>query len=157
MIDYKKDGIDHINVYSQGATELGRMLSNFTREEIITIDGVFMSVECYWYWLGLECPEREQLRGMHGYAAKQLGEKLKKQYSTKIDNNFNTKILNAIWLKAINHKELFKEYKNLPFKHYYVFGDKVNDVSIKYKWMIDGFELIRKKILEMENFNKKEN
>ena len=29
-IDPSKDGIDHINIYSKGKTELGKYLSNFT-------------------------------------------------------------------------------------------------------------------------------
>ncbi len=54
MIDYKKDGVDHINIYSKGKTSLGRFLSNFVQADIETEDGDFASVEGYWYWL--TCP-----------------------------------------------------------------------------------------------------
>lgn len=51
MIDYKKDGVDHINIYSKGKTSLGRFLSNFAQADIETEDGNFASIEGYWYWL----------------------------------------------------------------------------------------------------------
>jgi len=46
-----KDGIDHINLYSRGHTELGQYLSNFAYTPIQTEDGRFNSIEAYWYWL----------------------------------------------------------------------------------------------------------
>lgn len=72
IIDPNLDGITHINVYSGSRTELGRMLSNFCREEIYTKDGWFMSVEAYWFWLGIspDCKERECMRDLFGYQAK---------------------------------------------------------------------------------------
>jgi hypothetical protein len=45
MIDYKKDGIDHINVYSKGKTPLSRFLSNFAEADLETEDGNFASIE----------------------------------------------------------------------------------------------------------------
>lgn len=41
-LDPNMDGKDHINVYSGSQTELGRMLSNFYRQEIETKDGKLM-------------------------------------------------------------------------------------------------------------------
>ena len=58
MINPKQDGISHVNIYSQGKTELGRMLSNFYHYQVITKDGNFTSVEGYWYWLGRLYRER---------------------------------------------------------------------------------------------------
>jgi hypothetical protein len=55
MIDPKKDGIEHINIYSKGRTALGIFLSNFTQCDLETEDGEFSSIEGYWYWL--LCPK----------------------------------------------------------------------------------------------------
>jgi len=65
IIDPKEDRISHINVYSKSTTELGRKLTNFARMTTPTAnDGVFASVEAYWYWLGVaeNNPKRETLR-----------------------------------------------------------------------------------------------
>lgn len=71
MVDPNEDGVTHINIYSQGKTELGRMLSNFYKCRIDTKDGVFNSVEGYWYWLGIEdCKEKDALKTLSGYQAK---------------------------------------------------------------------------------------
>ena len=82
VIDPNLDGITHINVYSGSKTELGRMLSNFCREEIYTKDGRFMSVEAYWFWLGIspDCKERECMRDLFGYQAKAKGTYLREVY-----------------------------------------------------------------------------
>lgn len=144
------DGISHINIYSRGKTELGRMLSNFTYCQIKTKDGYFSSVEGYWYWLGIEdCPESEQLKTLSGYKAKEYGRVLK-QYKNHIDDpNFEKKILKAILYKAELNKHLFlPEYKNLPFEHYYAYGSVIKDVKDKYPWLIEGIDKIRDYIYE---------
>ena len=47
MINPQNDGVDHINIYSKGLTELGRFLSNFEHILITTEDGDFNSIEGY--------------------------------------------------------------------------------------------------------------
>lgn len=49
MFEPKNDGIDHINVYSGGATELGRLLTNFAHTPFENEYGKFESVEGFWY------------------------------------------------------------------------------------------------------------
>jgi len=147
------DGIDHINVYSGSRTELGRMLSNFYRQEIKTKDGTFMSVEAYWFWLGIspQCPNRDSLRNMYGYDAKKHGTYMRDTYpSEKVVEDFEDRIIRAIWYKVVRHVDLFvPEYKNLPLKHYYVYGKgTVKDVYGKYWWMIEAQEKMKKYIYE---------
>ena len=51
-MNLEDDGVTHINVYSKGATALGRALSNFARIPVVVVpNGRFESVEAYWYWL----------------------------------------------------------------------------------------------------------
>jgi hypothetical protein len=150
MIDPNLDGISHINIYSQGKTQLGKMLSNFYHYKIMTEDGEFNSVEGYWYWLGIEdCEEKEILRDLCGYNAKKIGNKLRKKYNDRLDISFEKKILKAIWYKIRRNINLFNsENSKLPFEHYYNFGGKIVDVKEKYLWMIEGIDKMRNYILE---------
>ncbi len=150
MIDPKLDGIKFVNIYSQGKTELGRMLSNFYPYEINTPYGKFKSVEGYWHWLGIDdCPDKEILRTLYGYQAKQKGTELKKCLPSRFDEEFQKKILDAIWYKVSRKRELFCEpVIRLPFEHYYVFGACVIDVKSKYQWMVDGIDKMRNRIIK---------
>ncbi|MFE4571397.1 NADAR family protein [Paenibacillus chitinolyticus] len=149
MIDPLQDGVSHINIYSQGKTELGKMLSNFTKCDILTKEGQFSSVEGYWYWLGIEdCSEKEVLRSLSGYQAKRIGSELKKKYQTKKDEEFQAKILRSIWEKVKKNSHMFRsETAALPFEHYYNYGGKIVDVKDKYIWLINGIDKIRKFVL----------
>lgn len=137
MIDPNKDGIDHINIYSKGKTELGRFLTNFSRTLIKTEDGYFSSVEGYWYWLS--CPD-ERLRTVHGFEAKKLGRELgAKDWSNDI--TFKDKIKKAIDYKLKMHCEFKDELQNcrLPLKHYYVYGNKIIEPK-DGQWILDHLE-----------------
>ena len=146
--DPNQDGITHLNIYSKGATEIGRFLSNFAKSEIITPDGNFLSVEGYWHWLGIaNTPQKDVLRYAYGYKAKQVGTQLKNTFGQRFDNDFENKIINAITYKLDRNKKLLIANKNLlklPIVHYYTFPDKqtgklvVVDMTEKYKWMIDA-------------------
>ena len=149
MINPEEDGITHINIYSKGKTDLGRMLSNFAKFPIETVDGKFMSVEGYWYWLSIEaCKEREQLRNCYGFWAKKTGEEILKAKSKAFDSDFESKILQAIWYKFKRQSELIlPQYRDLPFEHYYNYGGKIVDVKGKYQWMIDGISKMREELI----------
>lgn len=131
-MDPNKDGIDHINVYSKGKTDLGRWLSNFCFSKIyIPHHGTFNSVEGYWYWLSTR---DDRLRGLSGFQAKKLGKELP-AVTTLSQELFEFYIKMAIHHKINKHPH-FRErfmYNNLPFEHYYVYGDKVVDAG--YKWI----------------------
>lgn len=142
------DGKLHINVYSKGKTELGRLLSNFTKSPFNhPEDGNFNSVEGYWYWLSCK---KEELRKLYGYQAKKFGR----------DNGgcdwveteeFKRKIKLAIKSKIEQNQKIYKlltEY-SLPFKHYYVFNEHVVEPS-NTKWIIEYLEELRNEI-RLEN------
>lgn len=139
MLSPSTDGIDHINVYSQGKTELGRLLTNFANTPFVCEDGAFTSVEGYWYWLGTREPI---LRTVHGYKAKQLGKTFTNSVSLDADI-FRTKIRKAINAKINAHphiKQLLKE-STLPLEHYYVFNGIVKDAG--YKWILEHLNNVR--------------
>lgn len=133
MIDPKLDGIDHINVYSKGATELGRWLSNFAYSPVIIKDhGTFNSIEGYWYWLS--CGD-EKLRDLYGWRAKEYGRSIGAPDWVAGDV-FKSKICDAISIKLSAYPEKIKHYNGLPLKHYYVYGGKAVEPK-DGKWIIE--------------------
>ena len=139
-INPEEDGITHINIYSKGKTELGRFLSNFQLFPFLTPDGLFNSIEGYWYWLLCDHPEKDRLKKTSGYAAKLLGRQLKAQ-DWNDSEEFKTKIKIAILIK-VNYK--LKDFfsSTLPFTHYYDYGGKVVKPK-EGQWIIDYFNELR--------------
>lgn len=115
----ESDGVDHINVYSNGRTILGRQLSNLAHTPFIHPEyGAFASIEGFWHWAGTGM-QHESLRSMHGIAALKKG----RTFTKVIIDNFEEIIKSAIEVK-INTYPLLKLglIKNkLPLTHYFVF------------------------------------
>lgn len=136
----KDDGKTHINVYSKGATALGRWLSNFTEEPFTLPDhGRFASIEGFWYWLGAR---DDRLRNLYGYKAKELGRSLERKISLD-ERSFRSEIERALWTKALKRPDMVSELvKNeLPLAHYYVFDGKVRPAG--YEWILEIWRKIR--------------
>jgi len=134
------DGIDHINIYSKGQTELGQLLSNFAHVPMnINEHGHFESVEGYWYWLGCR---NDRLRLLYGYKAKELGKTLKQKISLNPEE-FKKYIRRAINTKIVNSPTIKKQFicSVLPFDHYYVYDGIAKDAG--FKWIIEHLENIR--------------
>lgn len=148
MWNPENDGFDHINIYSKSKTFLGRMMSNFSFKNII-IEGLeFSSIEAYWYWLSTG-RQYDFLRKLSGFKAKQEG----KKYPIVQVDNFEELICKAIRIKVESWIELKEHliYSELPFAHYYVFGDNspvVKDAGSK--WIVEEWEKIRKELKELK-------
>ncbi len=145
MFRPEEDGVTHINVYSKGRTELGRLLSNFSHTPIHSPKTglTFASLEALWYWLNAaESPERDQLRNLHGFAAKKKGRELSCVNRFK-GEQFRKAIYYAMQLKLEQHpriKEMLRE-SSLPLTHYYVFDGTVKHAG--YEWIIEEWERLR--------------
>lgn len=146
----EEDGITHINIYSKGKTELGRLLSNFSKCDLSLPEGDFKSVEGYWYYLG---KRDDRLKKSYGFAAKKLGDSLPDQ--TRLSQEeFQNKIKSAIIQKIIKNKRLYEMVINnkLKYEHYYVYGSEKSPSNPKiidagYKWLVDFFnELTEEKL-----------
>lgn len=72
MFKITDDGITHINVYSKGKTELGRLLSNFSHTPFYGNDILFNSVEGWWQWFTTG-KEYDYLKYLYGFKAKKRG------------------------------------------------------------------------------------
>lgn len=143
-IKLDEDGITHINVYSKAQTPLGKFLSNFAYYPMVTEDGVFNSIEGYWYWLS---SRDDELRKLSGYKAKEYGRKIKASEWSD-DPEFKRKILAAIETKILTSGYLpaFKE-STLPFVHYYNYGAKIIMVP-ECDWIMEFLEQLRKRLTE---------
>lgn len=148
--DPAMDGVDHINVYSRGRTELGRVLTNFAHTPFTVPEhGTFASVEGYWYWL--QCPDgaaRERLRPLHGFRAKQVGRELRiPDYARVHDLEFRRRVARAIREKIRQTPGLaaMLAASTLPFAHYYVYGEKVV-VPANNQWILESIEYFRAKL-----------
>ena len=134
------DGLHHINIYSQGKTEIGRFYSNFAFTPIKLDEGIFNSIEAYWYWLvtGGKSP-----KNTHGWSAKSKGKaypRVADISEDKIKKAIDTKM--RTYLKFIIQNDDFK----LPVYHYYVYQDIVKDPG--YYWITDHTAMRRQQIKE---------
>ena len=141
----QNDGIDHINIYSRGKTELGGFLSNFAYSPFNHPKfGSFNTVEGFWHWLKTG-KKHDEFRILSGMDSKKLSRKLEGSFP----ENFKKTIKEAILLKIESNekfKQLLKE-STLPLTHYYYYGDEVTHKIItpdNSKWLINYIEDIRK-------------
>lgn len=147
------DGVSHINIYTQGKTELGRMLSNLY-DCVFTVPGygTFHSVEGFWYYYLTGC-KHEALKGMGGFEAKNYGRKFPydriDEEATGPVGEQREVILEAIRCKLRQNRNICKLLKEseLPFAHYYVPKGKEHSVCYnigKFNWQVEEFERLRK-------------
>ena len=142
-----EDGVTHINIYSRGDTELGRMLSHFYNASIDHPEfGSFANMECFWHYLSRGC-KHEKLRNMPAFKVKQLSKELPKV----VRDDFMEQIKIANELKILQHPNIMHVLcdSSLPFEHYYTFGSPpiVRRPNEAQK-LIDIMESIRTKFKE---------
>ena len=139
------DGINHINIYSKGKTLLGQKLSNFAYTPFYGNKILFNSVEG-WYYYFVTGKKHPYLCKLYGFNAKLEGKKHERVYE------INEDLLYKVYLKKLEYnKDIYKLIKenNLPFCHYYTYGNKVvfpkKDICVnvwnKIKKEIDNDEL----------------
>lgn len=144
MLDPKMDGVTHINIYSKGKTEMGRLLTNFAHTPFTHAEyGQFASVEGFWYWLR-NGKSDDHLRTLYGFKAKEYG----KQFESVGCSTFQEDVKEAIRCKLRQNKNILQMLvdSSLPLEHYYWYGDidnpKIYDLP-KYRWIVDEIERIR--------------
>jgi hypothetical protein len=166
------DGVTHINIYTKGATKLGRLLTNLADTPVtIDFEGTefhFKSLEGFWYFYVMwkhTKEEYEEFCNYTGFEAKKIG----KQYVEELDIDtititsrkaFKKRFSEAIKSKLRqNRKEIFPllAASELPFAHYYYFGDIKNpkvQALPHHDWQLEVFEEARaslKKYLKEKN------
>jgi len=124
----KMDGVTHINVYSNGKTTLGQLLSNFAHTPFIGGHHKFESVEGWWYWY-CTGKQHDHLKHLYGYMAKKEGKKYKRTHLITPDTLFQ------VYCAKIDSNPYLREMlikSTLPFTHYYAYGTKI--VKTKFEW-----------------------
>lgn len=116
------EGKTHYNIYSRSRTELGRFLSHFAYHPMDTVDGVFNSMEGYWYWLKYR---HDDLRSLYGNDAKQFGQTLAKSQIVVLspdDPKFKHDIITATSQKLLTMPPKLRfqlAHSRLPLIHAY--------------------------------------
>lgn len=141
------DGIDHINIWERGVTELGVALSHssplpFTH----SIFGKFSCMESFWHYIQSE--ERDdRLRTMTSKTLRPFAHKLTPTRAV----NFRAIIMDSNWQRVKQYGALADAIKEseLPFDCYT--EDRRTGLRQRptfFKWFIRGFEEIRKALKE---------
>lgn len=155
-IDPSEDGITHINIYSKGATKLGRMLTNlYDRDFIVEGYGKFKCMEAFWYYFLTGC-KYEEFHMLKSFPAKKLGRSILSERVDKereLTQQEKEVILEAIRCKLRQNKDILEElyHSELPFEHYYYYGDPSNAKVVyvpQFAWMTEEFERLRKILKE---------
>ena len=137
-----EDGANHINIYSEARTELGRKLTNFARTPFVHPQyGNFESMEGYWHWCSTG-KQSDNYRSKYGLAAKTA----KRNRSVVIYDHFEEDIISGIHCKLSQHRTIYESLmaSTLPLTHYYAFSRTLIDASKGNEFWMRELELIRK-------------
>lgn len=140
------EGVDHINIYINGESELGKMLSHSYRMSINhSVFGRFSTMESFWYYIQSE-HRNDEFRVLHGSALRKLFRKT----PSKTVPSFKAIIMDANWQKIKHYKlEQMIADTSLPFDIYYIKNDSNLKIRPTFaKWLLAGFEEIRRAIKE---------
>lgn len=144
---WQADGVDHINIWEDGSTELGKALSHRYKLDFTnSVFGPFTTMEAFDRYVQSE--ERDdRLRRLTDKPLKNFAEKLTFRQVT----NFKAINMDANYQRIKQYKPLVDEMiaSTLPFDVYYVARD--NGMRIRpprHAWFIAGMEEIRKALKE---------
>ncbi|MNP88984.1 hypothetical protein D3C85_13780 [compost metagenome] len=139
-IDPSEDGVSHINVYSRGATSLGRALSNISECNIEhPFYGHFRSLEGLWFFMRTG-HKYDDFRIMKGMNARNRGKELENVHFPMFNKMFKLGMLEKLDRNPILQKQLVEN--ELPLMHYYVYGKKVIP-QMHHQWQMDYWMLLR--------------
>lgn len=147
MLRSPDDGVNLINIYSKGKTSLGRRLTNMHHFTFRYDNIEFISVEQAWHFYKF-CghPEiaNQILQFKNSFECLKFARANKQEDSAEY---VQTPIFQELMKDVIRTRiecdiELQNMLRNswLPFEHYYVYGDKIQDQRDKYGWLIEIFE-----------------
>jgi hypothetical protein len=139
-----EDGVTHINIYSKGKTDLGRLLSNFATLWVSHPEhGNWPSIEAFYYWYGTG-KTHDIFRELSPYEVKKYGKNLPKVPVDDFQDQIRLMILFKIQYYS-NIREALKQTA-LPFTHYYTYGNGL-DVKIIEKdadqWLVEWVTIVR--------------
>lgn len=134
------DGVSHLNIHSNAATRLGRLLCDMARTPFVhPVFGKFESLEGYRHWLR-SGRRHDVLRELWGQTAKIKGGKLEEHK----DSHYREYLIEGVHCKIGQTEELriLLLESTLPITCYFVFNDSVRILK-NAKIQVAEFELIR--------------
>lgn len=140
------DGVEHINIYQLGKTELGRALSPYTHLPFKHCKfGSFASLEGFWHYIKSDARD-DRMRTLYGFKARTVGDTIPAGNT----ENFKAIVMDANYQKIKSYPALLDAVKEstLPFDMYYLHHND-DDVRIRVPsamWVVPGFEEIRRAI-----------
>lgn len=147
-MNWEGDGIDHINIWGQAETDLGKLLAHGAKVSFKhSIFGRFSCLESFWHWVRSE-EHDDRIRTMTGKSLQDFVTLLTRKNVV----NFRAIIMDANYQKVKQYPEILQAMveSTLPFDCYYVYKREA-DIPIRTNfasWVIDGFEEIRKALKE---------
>lgn len=147
-MNWQGDGIDHINIWGQAETDLGKLLAHGAKVSFKhRIFGRFSCLESFWHWVRSE-EHDDRIRTMTGKSLQDFVTMLTRQNVV----NFRAIIMDANYQKVKQYPEITAAIVEsvLPFDCYYVYKRETS-IPIRTNfasWVIDGFEEIRTALKE---------
>jgi phenylpropionate dioxygenase-like ring-hydroxylating dioxygenase large terminal subunit len=134
------DGVTHLNIHSNAATVLGRLLCDMAHTPFVhPVFGKFECLEGYRHWLRTG-RRHSVLKELWGQAAKLRGGKFPEQ----LDMHYREYLIEGVHCKVSQTHGLHTQLLNnkLPITCYFVFNDSVRILK-NAKIQVSEFELIR--------------
>jgi hypothetical protein len=154
-LNIQDDSVTHINVYTKGATILGRMMSNLANSSIEHPRyGHFRTLEGLWYYLKTGLTE-DSFRVLQGYECRKAGKDILPIWNTNFHRDFKIGIV----LKILANSELkiLLEASTLPFVHYYYYGNVPGKQKLivprGHEWQVEFWDSMRRQLKEGKDLN----
>lgn len=150
------DGVDHINIHNNAATELGKFLDMNSYSPFVHPDaGNFQSVGGLWHYIQTR-PLMEEYRILSGARVRAMAKKMKDEARDNPDaprhtpiKGFRTIISDAMWHKVTQNASVLRMMaeSTLPFEHYFCQGDLgIRQYPSEGYWIRAAYEEIRRVI-----------
>lgn len=147
-LNWIEDGVDHINIWEYGKTDLGRALARCTNLPFEhNLFGRFNTLEAFWYYIGSE-EHDDRIRSMTGKNLHDFSRRLTRIHVP----NFCAIIVDTCWQRVMQYPELIEAFKtiDLPFDSYYRSKKNVGfPIRPLYSaWFCAGMEEVRRAVRE---------
>lgn len=140
-MEWIEDGVDHINIFRKGKTNLGKELEHGSSLPLKhSIFGKFQTIESFWYYI--QSKERDdRVRQLTGMKLNQFAQQLTPLYVL----NFRAIILDANYQRILQHDSLKDSFVSsvLPFDCYSTNKAGIRIRPSHFKWLTVGLEEIR--------------